>query len=106
MFAPAPTVEEDRGMSALDQAAAPSTNGHTHDSIAVDDPRTGEVIGHVPDLDAKGVAAAVRRPGGAQPAWAALTFHQRGAALREASRQLARQRQEIAGTLMAETGKT
>ena len=93
-------------MSALDQAAAPSTNGHTHDSIAVDDPRTGAIGGLVAELDAEGVAEAVRRAREAQPAWAALTFHQRGAALREASRQLARQREEIAGTLMSETGKT
>ena len=93
-------------MSALDQTSAPSTNGHTHDSIPVDDPRTGSVIGHVPDLDAEGVAAAVRRAREAQPAWAAMTFHQRGSALREASRMLAREREAIGGTLMSETGKT
>ena len=35
-----------------------------------------------------------------------MTFHQRGVALREASRMLARERESIGGTLMAETGKT
>jgi acyl-CoA reductase-like NAD-dependent aldehyde dehydrogenase len=93
-------------MSALDQTAAPFTNGHTLDSIAVDDPRTGAVVGHVPELGAEEVAAAVRRARSAQPAWAALTFHQRGAALREASRRLARGREQLATTLMSETGKT
>ena len=41
-------------------------NGSVGDMIAVDNPATGEVIGHVPDMDASQVEALVARAGGAE----------------------------------------
>ena len=52
-------------------------------TIAVDNPATGEVIGHVPDLGADEVRALVERARAAQPAWQAL-----GARRRDIIRQL------------------
>jgi succinate-semialdehyde dehydrogenase/glutarate-semialdehyde dehydrogenase len=51
-------------------------------TIAVDDPATGEVIGHVPDLGAAETERAIQAAHDAQPAWAAMDPHQRGAILR------------------------
>src|SRR5262245_15779391 len=64
---------EDRAMT------APGTAGN---EIAVENPATGEVIAHVPDLDAAQVAELARAGRAAQPAWEALGFEGRGRILR------------------------
>ena len=65
-------------MSALEQSestaqsngAPPASSGQ----IAVENPATGEVIGHVDDMSAERVEAIVERARRAQPAWEALGF--------------------------------
>ena len=54
--------------------------------IAVDDPATGAVVGHVEDVDALRVAEAVRRGRQAQPACAALGYRARSDRFRAARR--------------------
>ncbi len=49
----------------------------THPVIETRDPRTGEVIGTVPDCSAAEVAAAVERARAAQKAWGGLPFAER-----------------------------
>jgi acyl-CoA reductase-like NAD-dependent aldehyde dehydrogenase len=52
--------------------------------IAVENPATGEVIAHVPDLGPERVAELARAARAAQPAWEALGFEGRGRVLRRA----------------------
>ena len=52
--------------------------------IAVENPATGEVIAHVPDLVPERVAEMARRGRAAQPGWEALGFDGRGRVLRRA----------------------
>lgn len=73
--------------------------------IAVDDPATGEVLGHVPDLGAAETARAIRAAADAFPAWSRSDPHKRAAFLREWAR-LIDDNAEGLGALMAlENGK-
>jgi acyl-CoA reductase-like NAD-dependent aldehyde dehydrogenase len=74
--------------------------------IAVENPATGEVIGHVPDVGADAVAELARRGRAAQPAWEALGFEGRGRVLRRAQRWLLDNAERVIETIVSETGKT
>jgi acyl-CoA reductase-like NAD-dependent aldehyde dehydrogenase len=73
--------------------------------IAVENPATGQVIAHVPDLGADAVARMARRGRAAQPAWEALGFEGRGRVLRRAQRWLVDNADRVIGTIVADTGK-
>src|SRR5919108_4686569 len=51
-------------------------------TIAVDNPATGEVIGHVRDMDAAEVHALAERARKAQPEWEAMGFERRAEVMR------------------------
>ncbi len=68
-------------------------------------PATGQVLAEVPCGDLPQVEAAVARARAAQPAWAALPFRERGAALRRLARGL-RDDPRLLDTLVSESGKT
>lgn len=73
--------------------------------IAVDDPATGEVIGHVPDLGAEETERAIRAAADAFPAWSRSDPYERAGVLREWAR-LVDDNTEGLGALMAlENGK-
>jgi len=74
--------------------------------IAVENPATGQVIAHVPDLGADAVAELARRGRAAQPAWEALGFEGRGRVLRRAQRWLLDNAERVIETIVSETGKT
>ena len=74
--------------------------------IAVENPATGEVIAHVPELGPEQVAELARRGRTAQPAWEALGFEGRGRVLRRAQRWLMNNAERVIETIVAETGKT
>jgi acyl-CoA reductase-like NAD-dependent aldehyde dehydrogenase len=97
-------------MSALENAElAVEPNGaapETRAGIAVENPATGEVIGHVDNLDAAQVAALVERARAAQPAWEALGFEGRAKKLRDLRGWLVENRKRVIATLVAEGGKT
>src|SRR5439155_1656269 len=60
-----------------DEKVAPeatTTNGHQAGQVPVENPATGEVIAHVPDLSADEVREMARRGRAAQPGWEALGF--------------------------------
>ncbi len=83
-------------------AGRPVTSGRR---IAVDDPATGEIIGHVPDLGAAETETAIQAAHEAFPAWAATNPHERAAILRRWAG-LIDQNAEALGALMAlENGK-
>jgi acyl-CoA reductase-like NAD-dependent aldehyde dehydrogenase len=89
--------------SVHEQQQAPATSAA---DIAVENPATGQVIAHVPDLNADQVAELARRGRAAQPAWEALGFEGRGRVLRRAQRWLMDNADRVIETIVSETGKT
>ena len=59
------------------ERAAEQNGGTTGDQIPVENPATGQIIGHVPDLGADEVKRLVDEARAAQPAWAAMGFDAR-----------------------------
>src|SRR3954453_3179242 len=74
--------------------------------IAVDNPATGQVITHVPDMNAAQVEEMASRARKAQPAWEALGFKGRAEILYGARDWLVENKDRMIETLMEETGKT
>src|SRR3954466_9855124 len=74
--------------------------------IPVENPATGAIIGHVPDLGAAEVARVVETARAAQPAWAALGFEARAKVFYRARKWLVDNRERVARTIIEETGKT
>jgi len=73
--------------------------------IASLNPRDGTVVGRVPIHGPAEVAAAVGRARAAQVGWGRLTPRERGVHLRRVRVQLARQAEQLAEVIAAETGK-
>jgi acyl-CoA reductase-like NAD-dependent aldehyde dehydrogenase len=88
------------------QAAAAATTDGSATDIAVENPATGQVIAHVPDLGAEAVADMARRARAAQPAWEALGFEGRGRVLRRMQRWVLDNADRVIETIVSETGKT
>jgi acyl-CoA reductase-like NAD-dependent aldehyde dehydrogenase len=74
--------------------------------IPVENPATGEVIGHVPDMTVGEVTELARRARAAQPAWEELGFDGRGRVLKRMQRWAMDNADRIITTICAETGKT
>ena len=74
-------------------------------TIAVENPATGEVIAHVPDLGPAEVAALVHAARVAQPAWEALGYEGRGRVLLRMQRWVVDHAQRVIETVVSETGK-
>jgi acyl-CoA reductase-like NAD-dependent aldehyde dehydrogenase len=74
--------------------------------IPVENPATGETVGHVPDMGRDRVADLVARARRAQPAWEALGFEGRAEIMYEARSWIVENRERMLGTIMEETGKT
>ena len=91
-------------MASVEQQTPAGANGAAQD-IAVENPATGQVIGHVPGLGPEQVADLARRGRAAQPAWEALGFEGRGRVLRRAQRWLTENSDRVIDTIVAETGK-
>jgi acyl-CoA reductase-like NAD-dependent aldehyde dehydrogenase len=73
--------------------------------IAVQNPATGEVIAHVPDLGPAEVAELARAGRAAQPAWEALGFEGRERVLRRAQKWVVDNVDRVVDTIVSETGK-
>ena len=94
-------------MASIDTTAAPSTNGHGAGAeIPVENPATGEVLANVADLGPGQVAELARLGRAAQPGWQALGFDGRAAVMRRMRRWLMDNGDDVAKTLVDETGKT
>ena len=85
----------------------PATNGTATaaEDIAVENPATGEVIAHVPDMSAEQVAELARAARAAQPAWEALGFEGRARILRRAQKWVVDNSERVIETIVSETGK-
>jgi acyl-CoA reductase-like NAD-dependent aldehyde dehydrogenase len=75
-------------------------------TIPVENPATGETIREVPATGPEAVAALVARARSAQPGWEALGYEGRGRILKRAQKWLIEHADEVADTIMSETGKT
>ncbi len=73
--------------------------------IAVDNPATGGVVGHVSDATAREVAEAIAGARRAQPGWAALDARSRAEFFTRGRRWLLSHREEIADLIVEENGK-
>jgi acyl-CoA reductase-like NAD-dependent aldehyde dehydrogenase len=94
-------------MASVQTTAAHSKNGHGSGAeIPVQNPATGEVIGHVADMHADQVAELARLGRAAQPGWQALGFDGRARVLSNLRKWLMANADDVVETLVAETGKT
>src|SRR4051812_15580625 len=80
--------------------------GDTGSQIAVENPATGQTIGHVPDLGAAEVKHMLDIAHAAQPAWADMGFEARAKVFYRARKWLVDNRDRVARTIVEETGKT
>ncbi len=84
-------------------AVAPVTPPST---IVCSDPATGERLGEVPVMDRAAVVAAVERGRAAQPAWAATSFAERRAVLKDILARVVASQLEISRLAVRDSGKT
>ncbi len=99
-------------MATVEQHPAQAHNGVAHANgsaggeIPVENPATGQIVGHVPDLDATAVAEMAARARAAQPNWEAFGFEGRARILLRAQKWLIDNSERVVETIMSETGKT
>jgi acyl-CoA reductase-like NAD-dependent aldehyde dehydrogenase len=96
-------------MASVEQRTAqePTPTGTSGaEPIPVENPATGEIIAHVPDLGADAVRDLARRGRAAQPAWEALGFEGRGRILLRMQKWLTDNADRVIETIVSETGKT
>lgn len=74
--------------------------------IAVHNPASGEVVGHVPHCSTQDVIEAVDRARTAQPAWAALPFRQRARVMIRFHDLILKRKDELFDVIQSETGKS
>ncbi|MGW4336023.1 aldehyde dehydrogenase family protein [Rhodococcus koreensis] len=86
-------------------AHTPRNSLPNSEMIAVENPATSEIIGHIPDLTPDQVADLARRARAAQPAWEALGYRGRARVLRRMQRWLMDNTDPVISTISAETGK-
>jgi acyl-CoA reductase-like NAD-dependent aldehyde dehydrogenase len=75
-------------------------------TLEVRSPAGGELLATVPALERAEVDELAARARAAQPAWAALSFAERGAVLSRMRRWLIANADEVIATIVSETGKT
>jgi acyl-CoA reductase-like NAD-dependent aldehyde dehydrogenase len=75
-------------------------------AIEVENPATGQVIARVPTISTEQVGELVGRARAAQPSWEALGFEGRARVLRRAQKWIIDNGDQIARTIVSETGKT
>lgn len=89
------------------EAAVPDTaTTSTPSEFAVENPATGEVIAHCPDLGPEDVRRMAARGREVQPAWEALGFEGRARILKRMQKWVMDHQEEIIAVIRSETGKT
>ncbi|OYW34826.1 MAG: succinate-semialdehyde dehydrogenase (NADP(+)), partial [Brevundimonas sp. 12-68-7] len=100
------TAARDAGLKLLREHALIAGEAVTGDKrIAVDDPATGEIIGHVPDLGVAETERAVQAAHDAFPHWSRTDPHKRAAFLREWARLIDENLDGLGGLMALENGK-
>src|SRR3954449_6652254 len=96
-------------MAGTEEKAVPeatATNGHQAGQVPVENPATGEVIAHVPDLSADEVREMAKRGRAAQPGWEALGFAGRARVMLRMQKWLLDNAERVIETIVKETGKS
>ena len=93
-------------MTSTAQPETAETNGAATDSIAVDNPATGELITTVPLLDAQALSELAARAREAQPQWEAIGLDGRARIMRRAQKWMLDNAERVLDTVVSETGKT
>jgi acyl-CoA reductase-like NAD-dependent aldehyde dehydrogenase len=93
-------------MASVKQPTAAETNGGAVQTIPVENPATGDVIGTIPVLGAEQIKDMARRARAAQPQWEAIGFEGRGRVLRRAQKWMLDHADQVIETVVSETGKT
>jgi acyl-CoA reductase-like NAD-dependent aldehyde dehydrogenase len=88
------------------EPAVQLNGGDAGAQIPVENPATGQIIGHVPDLDPAAVKHMIEVARAAQPAWADMGFEARAKVFYRARKWLVDNRERVAQTIIEETGKT
>jgi acyl-CoA reductase-like NAD-dependent aldehyde dehydrogenase len=78
----------------------------TPNEFAVENPATGQVIAHCPDLGPEDIRRMAARAREVQPAWEALGFEGRARILKRMQKWVMDHQEEIIGVIRSETGKT
>ena len=92
-------------MATVERQAAAQNGAGSGEQIAVENPATGETIGHVPDMTAAEVAELAERGRRAQPGWEALGFEGRAEVMNGLRRWMIQNRKRVIQTIVDETGK-
>src|SRR4051795_13028033 len=92
-------------MATLDTPSV-QLQGDEGSQIPVENPATGEIIGHVPDMGAAEVKHMVDIARAAQPAWAEMGFEARAMVLYRARKWLVDNRERVARTIVGGRGET
>jgi acyl-CoA reductase-like NAD-dependent aldehyde dehydrogenase len=92
--------------SVQEQDSAPTNGSGSANTIAVENPATGELITTVPITSADELATMAARAREAQPQWEALGFEGRGRIMRRAQKWMLDNAQRVLDSVVAETGKT
>src|SRR5258705_11330435 len=87
-------------------SAATSNGGAADGQIPIENPATGQTIGHVPDMSADEVTRLVEAARAAQPSWAEMGYDARAKVFKRARKWLVDNRDRLAHTIVEETGKT
>ena len=96
-------------MAGTEEKAAPeavATNGHAAGQVPVENPATGEVVAHVPNLSADEVREMAARGRAAQPGWEALGFAGRARVMLRMQKWLLDNAERVIETIVKETGKS
>src|SRR6476620_12399997 len=80
--------------------------GDASAQMPVENPATGETIGHVPDLGPAEIKRMVDNARAAQAGWAEMGFEARRKVFYRARKWLVDNRERVAQTIIEETGKT
>ena len=100
------TQARDAGLKLLREHALIAGEPVASDArIAVDDPATGEIIGHVPDLGAAETERAIQAAHAAFPGWSRSDPHHRAGILRDWARLIDGHAEGLAALMALENGK-
>ena len=94
-------------MTSVEERAGAATNGGAiGETIAVENPATGELIATIPVLGSDRIAEMVAAARRAQPGWEQLGFEGRGRVLRRAQKWMIDNTDRVLDAVVSETGKT
>jgi len=93
-------------MASVEQTTAPTSNGATAHTIAVENPATGQLITTVPVMGAEELEAMAQRARQAQPQWEAIGFDGRARIMRRAQKWMLDNADRVLECVVQESGKT